>query len=168
MPRAPGLSLLPYQVAVIAAAMVALLADLALSRLILISHLDGATIVPGLLSFHFAWNKGVSFSLFWQSTAFGSWALGLFRTAVAFVLLYWAVTTDRVMLAASFAMISAGAFGNVVSRALYGAVFDFFALHLGRVPLFVFNISDILISAGVAGLVVEILWRVRFDSRVTS
>jgi len=145
----------------VSAAAAALLGlDLAISHLILLSRnvLDGGMIVSGLLDFRYAWNKGVSFSLFWQSSAFGSVALAIFQSFAALLFLRWAVRTDKPLLSASLSGIAAGALGNVVSRMIHGAVFDYFALHLGPVPLFVFNISDVLICLGVVGILVETIW----------
>ena len=160
MPPARDFPTLEYRSIIIAATIGAFALDLALSRLVLLSasRFNGMTLIPGLLAFNYAWNKGISFSLFWQSSSFGSWALALFRFVVALLLLSWATRTNRPLFSAALGSIAAGALGNVASRVLYGAVFDFLALHLGPIPLFVSNISDALISVGVAGLLVEILW----------
>jgi signal peptidase II len=154
---------------IVSGSTLALLAlDLALSHLILVSKrtLDGATLIPGLLDFRYAWNRGISFSLFWQSSNAGSWAIAIFSAIVAFLLLRWAVRSDKTLLSAALACIAAGALGNVASRALHGAVFDYFALHIGAVPLFVFNISDVLISLGVVGILVETIWPTPWTSQV--
>jgi signal peptidase II len=155
--------------AVCAAAAGLLALDLLLSHVILLSRtaLDGATILPGLLDFRYAWNRGISFSLLWQSSTFGSWALAVFQTLVAALLLRWAVRSEKVFLSASLVSIAAGALGNVVSRILHGAVFDYFAFHIGDVPFFVFNISDALISLGVIGIVVETIWPTPWSNRDT-
>jgi signal peptidase II len=138
--------------------------DLALSWLILVARrtLDGVTVVPGLLDIRFLWNRGISFSLLWQSSSFGSWALAIFQTGVSVFLLRWAVRTPKLFLTGSLVCIAAGALGNVASRLFYGAVFDYFEFHLGDVPFFVFNISDVLISAGVVGILVETVWPTRW------
>ena len=63
--------------------------------------------------------------------------------------------------AAGFGLILGGAFGNLFDRLLNGAacaVFDFLAVHLGKMPLFICNFPDIAISAGVALLLAESFW----------
>ena len=56
-----------------------------------------------------------------------------------------------------YGLIVGGALGNLVDRALHGAVFDYLFLHLGRIPLFVCNFPDIAISSGVILLIAESL-----------
>ena len=56
-----------------------------------------------------------------------------------------------------YGLIVGGAMGNLVGRAIHGAVFDYLFLHLGRMPLFVCNFPDIAISAGVLLLIAESL-----------
>ncbi|HKD48978.1 MAG TPA: signal peptidase II, partial [Rhizomicrobium sp.] len=47
-------------------------------------------------------------------------------------------------------MIIGGALvNNVIDRALHATVFDYLAVHLGAIPLFVCNAPDIAISLGV-------------------
>jgi len=58
-----------------------------------------------------------------------------------------------------YALILGGALGNLSDRLLNNyAVFDFLALHLGRVQLFVCNFSDMAITAGVILLFAEFLF----------
>jgi signal peptidase II len=67
-----------------------------------------------------------------------------------------------ILAAAGFGIILGGALGNLLDRLQYGgAVFDFLALHLGSLPLFVCNFADILISAGVALLFLDSLVKKR-------
>lgn len=116
----------------------------------------GRVLIPGLADFQPAWNRGVSFSLFVQGSATG-WHLLVALLAVISAIvavLMWRATS---MLAAmGFALILGGALGNLRDRVLYdGAVFDFLALHLGRVPLFVCNLPDIFISTGAVLLLLD-------------
>jgi len=60
--------------------------------------------------------------------------------------------------AMGYALILGGALGNLRDRVLYdGAVFDFLALHLGAMPLFVCNLPDIFISAGAVVVLLDSL-----------
>jgi len=113
------------------------------------------TLIPGLADFHRAWNHGVSFSLLTQNSDSGRWLLmGFLLVIIAFVsVLSWKAPTR--LSAAGYGLILGGALGNLIDRALYGAVFDFLYLHLGATPLFVCNFADIAISAGVVLLLLE-------------
>ena len=55
-------------------------------------------------------------------------------------------------------LILGGALGNLVDRALHGAVVDFFALHFGGWTAFIFNVADGAITLGVIWLFVEQLF----------
>lgn len=64
---------------------------------------------------------------------------------------------EHKLAAIGYGLILGGALGNLIDRARFGAVFDFLFLHLGSMPLFVCNLPDIAISAGVVLLLVEIV-----------
>lgn len=138
-----------------------LLAALALAVSILFQHFlmnagaEPRVLIPGLADFYPAWNRGVSFSLFVQDSVLGWRLLAGFLAVVSAVVavLMWRATNW--LAATGLALILGGALGNLRDRLLYdGAVFDFLALHLGKVPLFVCNLPDIFISAGA----VLLLW----------
>jgi signal peptidase II len=62
--------------------------------------------------------------------------------------------------AAGFGLILGGALGNLFDRLLNDvacAVFDFLALHLGKIPFFICNFPDVAISAGVVLLLADLL-----------
>jgi signal peptidase II len=114
-------------------------------------------IIPGLADFRPFWNRCVSFSLFCQNSDTGQHLLmALLVVIIAGVtVLAWRATNR--LAAAGFGLIIGGALGNLLDRSLHGAVFDYQALHLGSVQLFVCNFSDIAISAGVLLLIGEAL-----------
>jgi signal peptidase II len=59
--------------------------------------------------------------------------------------------------AVTIGLIIGGALSNLVDRYLYGAVFDFLAMRLGGITLFVCNLADISITLGTCGLVIDSL-----------
>jgi len=65
--------------------------------------------------------------------------------------------------AAGYGLVAGGALGNLSDRVLHGAVFDYLFLHLGSLPLFVFNFSDAAISAGALLVVADMLLPPRPD-----
>lgn len=114
-----------------------------------------AVLIPGLLDYAQVWNRGVSFSLLWQSSDTGQYVLiaGLAVVAVGVGILAWRAANG--LTATGYGLIVGGALGNLVDRSLHLSVFDYLFLHLGRMPLFVCNFPDIAISAGVVLLIAE-------------
>lgn len=106
-------------------------------------------LVPGLADLHIAWNRGISFSFFSQSSEADRWLLSAFMAVLIAGLLTALWRTSRPLLGSGLALIAGGALGNLCDRLFHGAVFDFLFLHLGRLPLFVCNTADIAITLGV-------------------
>jgi signal peptidase II len=131
-----------------------LLLDLLVEQM-LVAVKDGVALIPGLLDFSRTWNRGVSFGLLWQNGDTGRYILivVLAVVAVGVGILAWRATNS--LAAMGYGLIVGGAMGNLVGRAIHGAVFDYLFLHLGRMPLFVCNFPDIAISAGVLLLIAE-------------
>jgi signal peptidase II len=114
-----------------------------------------SALIPGLADIHPVFNRGVSFGLLTQDSSTGRWLLValLGAISVGVGLMAWH-STDKLS-ASGYGLILGGALGNLLDRTLYGAVFDFLFLHLGAMPLFICNFSDIAISAGVVVLLLE-------------
>lgn len=114
-------------------------------------------------------NTGISYSMFdsaqieWQVT------LAVFAVVVSAALWIWLARsgTGRVM-ALSLGLIIGGAIGNAIDRVLLGGVADFFLLHGFGFSWYVFNIADVAIVAGVAGLLYDSLWPSRNDDTKTT
>jgi lipoprotein signal peptidase len=144
----------------VAAAVVALTfaANILLQRFLTTVGVERRVLIPGLADFQPAWNRGVSFSLFVQDTVTGCHLLVAVLAVISAVVavLMWRAASG--VAAIGLALILGGALGNLLDRALYCAVFDFLALHLGAMPLFVCNLPDIFISAGVVLLLWDSFW----------
>jgi signal peptidase II len=105
-------------------------------------------VVSGVLELRFAPNPDTAFSLL---RTFGiapapSVLIAASALALAGVVAMWIATRKRASRAqhVGFALVLAGALGNVVDRAMRGYVVDF--IHLTRWP--VFNVADIAVVAG--------------------
>ena len=133
------------------AIIVALALDIAVKNLFLAHAMDwnGKAIVPGLLDLHYAWNHGVSFSLFWQNNGTGSTLLSVLLSIIIIGMAVAAFRTRKPLLATALGLIVGGALGNVADRYSHGGVFDFLVVRLGSHPLFICNSADIFISLGV-------------------
>ncbi|KQU54270.1 signal peptidase II [Bosea sp. Leaf344] len=104
-----------------------------------------------------AWNRGVSYGLFQQDGEIGRWALVVISIVASIWLGRWMWREPRRLTVISLALIVGGALGNAVDRAVYGAVVDFVHLHYGDYGWYIFNIADVAIVVGVAGLLYESL-----------
>ncbi|TCT09993.1 signal peptidase II [Tepidamorphus gemmatus] len=103
------------------------------------------------------WNRGVSYGLFQQDTAFGLVLLAGINFVAAILLWLWLARVHYRLTAVSIALVIGGAIGNGVDRVIYGAVADFFHLHAFGWSWYVFNIADMAIVAGVVGLLYDSL-----------
>ena len=101
------------------------------------------------------WNQGVTFGLFQQESAWGSWLLAGLALVVVALLGVWMQRADRRITALALGAITGGAVGNVLDRLRFGAVEDFIRLHAGGYSWYVFNVADSAVVCGVAVLVLE-------------
>ena len=148
----------------LAAALVTALIDQA-SKLWLLYAFDlgsrGRVPVLPFLDLVLVWNKGISYGLFAQNSAMGQMLLLGFKVAAAVFLWVWLARAENRLMAVSLGLIIGGAIGNAVDRLAHGAVVDFALLHLTTATFsfnwYVFNLADVAIVAGVAGLMYETL-----------
>lgn len=114
--------------------------------------LQQAVPVIPMLALYRTYNLGVAFSML---SGMDGWFIVCMRLIiVAFVIWLWRRTApDRWLAHTGFAMIIAGALGNLVDRFLYGHVIDYILFHTETWSFAVFNLADSLITIG-AGLVI--------------
>jgi signal peptidase II len=109
------------------------------------------------------WNTGISYGLFPQNGPIGPWALLGFKVAAVVFLWVWLVRTSSRLTAVSLGLIIGGAVGNAIDRLHWPGVMDFVLLHVETAGFsfrwYVFNLADVAIVAGVAGLLYESLRR---------
>jgi signal peptidase II len=108
------------------------------------------------------WNIGISYGLFPQESDFGRYVLLALKLAAVLVLWAWLARAEQRLTALALGLIIGGALGNAIDRLAYGAVVDFVLFHI-TTPSFnfswyVFNLADVAIVAGVAGLLYESFW----------
>ncbi len=115
----------------------------------------GRVEITPFLDLVMVWNPGVSYGLFRQDSDLGRYALAGFALAVCIGLLVWLAQQSNRLAAASLGLIIGGALANALDRLHYGAVADFFSLHGWGFSWYVFNIADVAIVAGVAGLLFD-------------
>jgi len=119
--------------------------------------LQGRTVdlVPGVLDLRYAENRDTAFSLtYGMHSPYKAVVLSMLAVVgvVAVALLWWRRRQTSRAEQVGYAMLLAGAVGNVADRVARGFVVDFIHLHYWPV----FNVADVLIVAGVAWLA---LWQ---------
>lgn len=117
------------------------------------------------LTLRFTLNTGISYSLFDMPTY--EWQLLLASIAVVASVALWVwlaqSATNRIM-AVSLGLIIGGAIGNAIDRVLLQGVADFYKLHAAGYSWYIFNIADVAIVAGVAGLLYDLYLTSRNDA----
>lgn len=102
--------------------------------------------IARVFRFSFAWNEGAAFSMLRTRP----WLVVLVSAAVL-LLVAGAVFVSRglsLRVRLSLSLVLAGGLGNLIDRALYGAVIDYIELTFIAFP--VFNFADICVTAGAA------------------
>lgn len=144
----------------ISAAGVALLLDQA-SKYIVIHAMElwrvlSIDVLPPLLNFRYGENRGINFGLLNGNSEAARWLLIGFSLIVAAAVAIWIWRAHRgwrMQVSAGFVI--GGALGNVIDRVLYGYVLDFLNMSCcGIENPFVFNVADVFIFLGAAGLIV--------------
>ncbi len=116
-------------------------------------------------AFFRTYNDGVAFSMLSGFGIGGLIAIGLLVLAI--VLWLWIkVGHGRFLTHAGFALIAAGAVGNLIDRSLYGYVIDFIQFHTTNWSFAIFNVADAYISVGVAAIILDefLAWKSQRDS----
>ena len=112
-----------------------------------------------LFDFVFVRNKGISYGVFQTQGELAQWLLLGFKVAAVIALALWLTRARDRLTALSLGLIIGGAIGNAIDRFAYGWVFDFVYFHVRtsgfRFDWYVFNLADVAIVAGVAGLLYE-------------
>lgn len=146
----------------IIAAVAALVLDQA-SKLWLLFVFDiarrGAVAVTPFFDLVLAWNTGISYGWFQSESQFVQILLMLVKAVAVVVLAIWMARSRTLLATAALGLIIGGAIGNAIDRFAYGAVVDFALFHLqigGKTfHWYVFNLADVAIVAGVAGLLYD-------------
>lgn len=121
----------------------------------------GSVPVAPFTDFVLTWNTGISYGLFPQQGPLGQWALLLFKAAAVVFLWIWLARAQSRLTAAALGLIIGGALGNAIDRLHWPGVLDFVLWHVEMAGFafrwYVFNVADVAIVAGVAGLLYDAL-----------
>lgn len=105
----------------------------------------------------YAWNTGISFSMFSNSGTTGAIILSVVALAIVASLLWWLKTEQVKAIRIALGMIIGGAIGNIIDRVRLGAVFDFLDIYVGSYHWPVFNLADSFICIGAVIIVTHSL-----------
>ena len=119
-------------------------------------------IIP-FFSLYLTYNTGVAFSLL--SGVGSSGLIVLTLVIIGFMLFLWRrVPADQQLASLGFALVIAGALGNLIDRVTEGHVIDFFLFHTQTWAFAVFNVADSYITVGAIAIIVEELLLLRSKS----
>lgn len=112
-------------------------------------------VLPPILNFRYGENRGINFGLFGGDGDLGPWLLIGLASLICVGVLFWASRTALPKVGnISAGMLVGGAIGNILDRLLYGYVLDFLNMSCCTIRNpFVFNLADVFIFAGAAGLI---------------
>ena len=116
-------------------------------------HLD---VLPPLLTFRYGENRGINFGLFDGDGDGSRWILIAISLVISVAVFLWVRRSHShsLLMQISAGLVIGGALGNVVDRVLYGYVLDFLNMACcGFRNPYVFNVADIFIFGGAAGLI---------------
>ncbi len=110
-------------------------------------------VVP-FFSLYRTWNQGIAFSMLWGLNDLALIAITLAITAFV-VWLASRTPVDKTAARLGFALIVAGAIGNLIDRIVFGHVVDYILFHTQTWAFAVFNLADAFISVGAALIILQ-------------
>lgn len=126
------------------------------------AHLAYQVPVPVLpfLDWTLVYNTGASFSLLSDAGGWQRWLFTALAIGVSAMLVHWLRQTPRRQLwvAIPYALIIAGAIGNVIDRIRFGHVIDFVDVHWQGWHFPAFNVADSAITLGAIGLIAGLVF----------
>jgi signal peptidase II len=121
----------------------------------------GVVPVTSFFDLELAMNQGISFGLFQSESLFAQIVLLAIKAIAVIVLAVWMARSRTWLATLALGLIIGGAIGNAIDRFTYGAVVDFALFHVqiggNTYNWYVFNLADVAIVAGVAGLLYDSL-----------
>ncbi|PDT28746.1 signal peptidase II [Rhizobium sp. L9] len=114
---------------------------------------EAVPVIP-MLALYRTYNLGVAFSML---EGMDGWIIvGMRLVIVAFVIWLWHRTAkDRWLAHLGYALIIAGAIGNLVDRFAYGHVIDYILFYTESWSFAVFNLADSFITVGAGCVILE-------------
>jgi signal peptidase II len=113
------------------------------------------SVIPGLLHWTVAFNRGAAFSFLADGSGWQRWFFVVLAVLISTVLVVWLARTARRdwRTAMPLALIIGGAIGNVIDRLHAGQVTDFIQVYYHQWSYPVFNLADSGITVGAVMLI---------------
>lgn len=111
-------------------------------------------VLPPFLVFSMAWNEGINFGLLSGNSDIWRWVLIAIAFGFAAYFIHWSERHGKTLPARIAAgVLAGGAVGNGIDRIRFGAVVDFLNMSCcGIRNPYSFNIADVAVFAGIAGI----------------
>lgn len=125
---------------------------------------DQPVAITSFFNFTLRYNPGAAFSFLANEGGWQRWFFTILTTVVSVFLVIWISRTSanrERYEPMGFALILAGALGNLYDRVMYGHVVDFIVVHYREFAWPAFNIADSAICAGVAVLILDMILKTR-------
>jgi signal peptidase II len=122
---------------------------------------ETVTVIPGVLNFTYVRNTGAAFGMLNASEfAYKSVVVALLAMGALAGIVWYArkFAGDAWAARYGFALIVAGAFGNLIDRVLLGFVVDFIDVVFGTWHFWAFNIADAAINVGAVLFIADTLF----------
>lgn len=106
-----------------------------------------------VFNFTYVHNYGAAFSFLSEAGGWQKYFFSAIAVTISVLLVYWLkkLPATNKLLCSAYALVLAGAIGNLIDRLLHGYVIDFLHVYYEQYDFPVFNIADVAISVG-AGL----------------
>lgn len=122
-------------------------------------------VITSFFNFTLRYNPGAAFSFLADQPGWQRWFFTVITTVVSVLLVYWigrsAADRRQWLEPMGYALILAGALGNLYDRVVYGHVVDFIVVHYQEYAWPAFNIADSAICGGVVLLILDMLIKSR-------
>lgn len=112
------------------------------------------------LNWTLVFNTGAAFSFLSEAGGWQRWFFTVLAIGVSGLLVYWLRQTPRSqrLVGSAYALILAGAIGNVIDRIRHGHVIDFVDVHWNGWHFPAFNVADSAITLGAIALIASLLF----------
>lgn len=123
------------------------------------NYLTSVRIIPGFLSFVYAKNDGVAFSMLAGNRIFIIITSILLIFALIYLLYkeHLSKGEDSRSSSISYGLLFGGIFGNLFDRILRGYVIDYISLNIFGYSFPIFNLADVFITIGVILMIIDMI-----------
>ncbi len=114
--------------------------------------------ITPFLDFVYVWNYGISFGLFKEYYQYSNYILFGLNSIIVLYLITNLIKSQSKIQTLALNLIIGGAIGNLLDRAIRGAVFDFIYFNYHDFDFPAFNLADSFISIGAAFFIYDFIF----------